>query len=148
MSFIEDTKSHITDVRSILDKVSKEISLRGKYHDYSKLSSEELSVFQNVLDGKQNAKYGTPEYDQVKVKLAPALEHHYRENRHHPEHFSQGIAGMTLIDLLEMIADWKAATKRHKDDNIMRSIEINVRKYNIDKQLQSIILNTIRELGE
>ena len=146
MSFIEDTRSHIYDVKDSLEKIAYKIGQRGRCHDLSKLYSEELEVFEKVLDGKQTTKYGTPEYDEVRKQLAPALEHHYRENRHHPEHFPNGIEGMNLIDLIEMLADWKAATKRHKDDDILKSIEINTRKYNINGQLKQILLNTIEEL--
>ena len=146
MSFAEDTLNHINDVRELLSGFSKDLESRGKWHDYSKFSNEEQKVFSDVLDGKQSAKYGTPEYEETKRKLAPALEHHYKENRHHPEHFPKGIADMTLVDVLEMLCDWKAATKRHKDDNIEASIEINSKKYNIDKQLKQILINTIKEM--
>jgi len=146
MSFAEDTLNHIRDVKKVLSDFSKELDHRGKWHDYSKFSDEEQKVFSNVLDGKKTAKYGTPEYEEVKRKLAPALEHHYKENRHHPEHFANGISGMTLIDLMEMLADWKAATKRHEDDKIETSIEINSKKYNIDNQLKQILVNTVKEM--
>ena len=53
---------------------------------------------------------------------------------------------MTLIDLMEMLADWKAATKRHEDDKIENSIEINSKKYNIDQQLKQILVNTVKEM--
>ena len=37
-------------------------------------------------------------------------------NRHHPEHFGEdGIRGMNLPDVVEMLCDWKAASERTKD---------------------------------
>lgn len=147
MSFAEDTLNHIRDVKKVLSEFSRELERRGKWHDYSKFSDEEQKFFTNVLDGQKTVKYGTPEYEEIKRKLAPALEHHYRENRHHPEHFINGINDMTLIDLMEMVADWNAATKRHEKDNISNSIEINSKKYNIDKQLKQILLNTVEEIS-
>lgn len=146
MNFIERTVDHIADVKGILADISRELQHRGKWHDYSKFSPEEQKVFSSVLDNTENVRYGSPEYEKRKKLLAPALEHHYKENRHHPEHFTNGISDMTLVDLLEMLADWKAATKRHKDDNIETSIELNAKKYNIDKQLKQILLNTIKEM--
>ena len=52
---------------------------------------------------------------------------------------------MTLVDLIEMLADWKAATERNKDGNIRKSIEINSGKYNMSPQLRTIFENTVRE---
>lgn len=148
MSFIDDTREHINDVRMVLEKITTKLALRGKYHDYSKLTDYELPIFQKVLDHQESAQYGTSEYEDTKKKLAPALEHHYKLNSHHPEHFPRGINDMTLVDILEMLADWKAATKRHKDDRIESSIEINAKKYNIDKQLKQILLNTLKEMED
>lgn len=59
-----------------------------------------------------------------------------------------GIDGMTLLDVLEMLIDWKAATERMKDGgDIMKSLEINRGRFSISPQLESILLNTIREMG-
>lgn len=52
------------------------------------------------------------------------------------------VNNMNLIDLLEMIVDWYAATKRHNDGNIYRSIEINTERFGLSPQLVSIIRNT------
>lgn len=145
MGFTEDTQNHVIDVNKVLQVIISELSKRGKYHDYSKFSDEEWPIFQRVLDKQETAKFGTPEYEEVKKELAPALNNHYKENRHHPEHFIDGIHGMNLVDLLEMLADWSAATKRHKDDNILNSIEFNSKKYEISDQLKTILINTVND---
>jgi len=49
---------------------------------------------------------------------------------------------MTLIDVIEMFCDWKCASERHADGDILKSIEINCKRFNIDQQLRQIILNT------
>jgi len=46
--------------------------------------------------------------------MKPAIEHHYKNNRHHPEHFNNGIDEMNLVDLIELLCDWKAASERNK----------------------------------
>ena len=51
----------------------------------------------------------------IDTKFKPAIDHHYANNRHHPEHWPNGINDMTLMDLIEMLADWKAATARNKN---------------------------------
>jgi hypothetical protein len=50
---------------------------------------------------------------------------------------------MTLIDLCEMIADWKAATLRHNDGDILKSIEINQSRFGYSDEVKQILLNTV-----
>jgi len=54
---------------------------------------------------------------------------------------------MTLLDLLEMICDWKAASERVSSGDILKSIEYNTTRFNISPQLVSILKNTVSELG-
>jgi len=75
------------------------------------------------------------------------LAHHYAHNRHHPEHFPDGINGMTLMDLVEMLADWKAATERHDDGSLARSLGIQQDRFGITHQLAQILTNTAEHLG-
>ena len=77
-----------------------------------------------------------------------ALDHHYATYRHHPEHFREGINDMNLIDIVEMIADWKAASERQHDGNLLVSIEKNAKRFNIDDQLKKILVNTAKTLDE
>lgn len=58
-----------------------------------------------------------------------------------------GMAGMSLLDLVEMLADWKAATERHDTGDIDRSIDINSERFGYDEMLRSIFHNTVREMG-
>lgn len=54
-----------------------------------------------------------------------------------------GINGMSLLDLVEMLCDWKAATMRHNDGDIRRSIEINQKRFGYSDELKAIMLNTL-----
>ena len=47
---------------------------------------------------------------------------------------------MSLLDLMEMLADWRAATERNKNGDIKKSIEINTYRFNIYKKLKQIPL--------
>jgi len=76
-----------------------------------------------------------------------ALDHHYANNRHHPEYFDNGVNGMTLVDLIEMLADWKAAGERHADGSLDRSLIIQKERFDISDQLNDILTNTAREIG-
>ena len=75
-----------------------------------------------------------------------ALDHHYANNSHHPEHYKNGIMGMDLIDLIEMICDWKAATERNANGDIMKSIEINQKRFNYSDELKQILINTVERI--
>jgi hypothetical protein len=87
--------------------------------------------------------YGSKEYFEQLKELAPALEEHYQINPHHPEHFpSRGIRGMNLIDLMEMMCDWLASTKRQKNGDIFKSIEINQKRFGYSDELKDILENT------
>ena len=54
-----------------------------------------------------------------------------------------GLHDMTLIDIIEMLCDWKAATLRHKDGAIRRSIEQNQKRFGYGDELKQIFINTI-----
>ena len=75
--------------------------------------------------------------------VRPAIDHHYSKNRHHPQHWPNGINDMDLVDIIEMLADWAAATKRNKNGNIHKSLEFNSDHFRITPQLKQILLNTI-----
>lgn len=61
----------------------------------------------------------------------------------HKKTLESDVNGMNLVDVLEMICDWKAATLRHNDGNIYKSVEINTTRFGLSPQLKTIILNTI-----
>ena len=50
---------------------------------------------------------------------------------------------MNLVDLIEMICDWTAATLRHDTGDIVKSIEINQKRFNYSDELKEIFLNTV-----
>jgi hypothetical protein len=112
-------------------------------HDQSKLGHPEVSTFTEFTPRLKEAVYGSDEYKGFLVSMKPALENHYAENSHHPEHHEGGIAGMDLIEVLEMLCDWLASTKRTKDGNIMRSIEIQRERFGLSDQLAQIMINTV-----
>jgi len=106
-----DTIKHIHTVRKNIYTMIQDLDQRAQKHDASKLESPEQEIFGENFEELKNTKYGTPEYDALLAKSKPALDHHYANNRHHPEHWPNGIDDMTLLDLIEMLCDWKAATE-------------------------------------
>lgn len=142
-----ETLIHINNVGNKISEIIHTLLRRAKAHDQSKLVDPELSTFIKMTPLLAGSTYGSEEYKKFLEEMKPALDHHYAKNSHHPEHHKEGINDMTLVDLVEMLCDWKAATMRHNDGNIRKSIEINAKRFNIDSQLTKIMENTVKELG-
>ena len=138
-----ETRKHIAMVGAYIGLVVGILQQRAANHDKTKLEEPELQLFTEYTEKLAGCTYGSDEYKTFLEGLKPALNHHYAKNRHHPEHFLNGIEDMTLIDVMEMICDWKAATLRHNDGNILKSIDINTKRFNIDPQLAKILKNTV-----
>ena len=109
----KDTLLHIRRVNEVLLQAAKELLDRATKHDDTKLHEPEKSLFDKMTPILKGLSYGSEEYKQSLAALGPALEHHYAYNAHHPEHYANGINDFTLIDLIEMFFDWKAASERH-----------------------------------
>ena len=115
-------------------------------YDRSKLQPEELDIFVEYSPKLKASEYNSPEYHRNLAEMKVALEHHYAHNLHHPEHHSKGIMGMTLIDLIEMLVDWKASTERGPNGDIYKSIEVNKERFNIPEPIVQILKNTVDKL--
>jgi len=144
---IRQTKDHIKNVQIFLNFIGQEIEKRGNGHDKSKLEEPEFETFCEYTVKLATSTYGSEEYKTFLKEMKPALDHHYQNNRHHPEHFEKGIDGMNIIDVLEMLCDWKAASMRHKNGDILKSIELSTERFNLSPQLKNILLNSICLFG-
>ena len=142
------TLRHIEAVRNYLNLCIRNILERQESHDQSKLDSPEAEIFEEYTPKLRGVTYGSPEYKQFLKEMGVALEHHYSLSSHHPEHFVNGINDMNILDVLEMIVDWKASSMRHNDGNLLKSIEINTKRFKMNKQLVNILKNTARWLDE
>lgn len=143
-----ETQKHIEKVRKYIRFFTDKLTTRGVNHDASKLESPEVEIFAEHTDCLKDLIYDSEEYKEHLADMKPALEHHYALYRHHPEHFQNGIDDMNLIDLVEMLADWKASSERQKDGNLLLSIEKNAKRFNISAQLKQILINTAKTLDE
>lgn len=138
-----ETLKHVNCVRENLWTLIKELDKRAQVHDASKFEEPERSVFAENTPKLAKTEYGTPEYTELLKEVKVAIDHHYAKNTHHPEHWPKGIEDMDLLDLVEMLSDWAAATKRNKNGNIHKSIEINQTRFGISEQLSKIFTNTV-----
>lgn len=142
-----DTQDHIGKVQKRIQEVRANLAGRAVRHDASKLEEPEKSGF-DVLSAKlAELTYGSDEYHAALIEAGPTVDHHYACNSHHPEFYPDGIAGMSLLDIVEMLCDWKAASERTKQGSIAQSLAHNRMRFQIDDQLAAILENTVRELG-
>lgn len=142
-----ETWKHINQVQWHIGEIVYHLQMRALVHDQSKLLPPEVSIFTEYTPKLKHSTYGSDEYKGFLKEMQPALDHHYANNSHHPEYYPNGIDGMTLLDLIEMLADWKAATMRHADGDIDKSLAINRGRFGISDQLMAILENTVKELG-
>lgn len=75
------------------------IAKRGRLHDSSKLDEME---FQHLWSDDK--------------KFEVALKHHHIGNSHHPEHYQNGIYGMSDLDICEMVCDVIARSQEFGTD--------------------------------
>lgn len=138
-----ETYAHILQVQHFLNKMIIELTRRAEVHDKSKLETPEKEFFDKYTHLLKDSTYGSEEYFKILQELKPALDHHYKNNSHHPEHYENGIKGMNILDILEMLCDWKAAGMRHANGNIVESIEKNSKRFNYSDDLKQIFLNSV-----
>lgn len=147
-SSIPDTLIHQNHVLHYLMFMVKDLLDRAEHHDEAKMEPGEVEYFDKVGMLKRSTTYNSEAYaDQLKI-LDPALKHHYGKYRHHPEHFKHGVRDMTLVDLLELICDWKASSTEHQDGNILLSIDDNQSRFNYGPEISAILRNTVNMLEE
>lgn len=142
----KDTLLHIKRVNELLLLFAKELMDRAICHDNSKLYNPEKPLFDKMTPLLKGLTYGSEEYKKSLAELKPALDHHYSHNSHHPEYYKDGINDCNLFDLVEMLCDWKAASERHADGNIFKSIQINKTRFAMADQLAKIFENTVNKL--
>jgi hypothetical protein len=142
-----ETREHIRQVAERLRAVCRELEARGERHDASKLGEVEKPHFDAVGSNLRDLVYDSDDYHAARERIRPALAHHYAHNSHHPEHYPNGVAGMDLIDLVEMYCDWAAATLRTRDGDLARSIALNAGRFGIAAPLSDILENTWKRYG-
>lgn len=141
------TVAHVRRVAILMMDAVRELQERAIRHDDSKFASDEYDTFAAETPGLRSLTYGSPEYQAALDRMKPALKLHYQRNDHHPEHYANSVNGMDLVSLIEMLADWKAATERHADGSLTRSIEQNAKRFGYDDNIKAILLRTAVNLG-
>lgn len=138
-----DTYAHILTVQRFLLRIVTDLQRRLTEHDMTKLESPEREAYDTMTERLRATPYGSEEYRATLREMKPALRHHYEHNPHHPEAHEDGILGMSLVDLLEMLADWKAAALRQPNSlGLTKSIEVNQERFGYSDDVKRLLLNT------
>lgn len=137
-----DTLAHSHRVGQLMAPVIADLAGRSVTHDRSKLSPPEVAMFDEYSPKLSVTPYGSNEYKAHLAAMGPALAHHYAHNPHHPEYYPNGINGMNLADLIEMLADWRASTERGPNGDLYQSLIIQRERFSMSDQLTQILFNT------
>lgn len=119
---------------------------RAWKHDFSKYGKNEALYFAKAAK-LSSLKYGSEDYKKNLESIQPALEHHYKFNSHHPQHYKEGISHMSILDWCEMLCDWKAATRRTKNGSIKFSVEENQERFGYDDLTKRKFIEFLKEVG-
>lgn len=147
LEILTDILRHISEVAENLAVMRADLERRGLGHDRSKLEELEFCAFTKTRPQFKRANYMSKEYQECIDAIKPAIDHHYRNNRHHTGFHKGGFADMNLLDILEMLADWKAASRRSPDLSLKDSLPKAFERYGIPENMQRHIRATLDYLG-
>jgi hypothetical protein len=142
------TLRHIETVRNYLNTCIRLLLVKAELHDQTKLQEPEREVFDKYTPLLRDLEYGSEEYKACLREMKPAIDHHNAHNQHHPEYWYNGIKDMDLLDLVEMLCDWKAAGLRHTTGDLIKSIEINKKRFGFSDDLEAVFKNTAKHLNQ
>jgi hypothetical protein len=138
-----DVLEHKRKVTRYLNDFVIDLAYRAMNHDNSKLESPEKEGFDQWTPELKARTFGTEYYKQALEGMGEFLQHHYRANSHHPEHYENGVDGMDLQDLVEMFCDWRAAAE---GKGVALDLDYAAKRFNLSPQLVSVFRNTLRIL--
>lgn len=136
---------HVSMVRALLRKVAHRLLERADLHDLSKLAEDELGGMARISQNK----FGSLEY--VGALSSPVVKLHWSRNSHHPEHFEQGFKDMSVVDVIEMVCDWKAANMLREHLEWEESIDIMAERLHLSIQeyyFVKAIAQLVKDAGE
>lgn len=141
---VEDILKHKEKVKRRLLFLSEELKKRAECHDDSKLRDPEIKYLIE-MDKEPRYEYNTPEYFNKMKRWQKFFNHHYDNNRHHPNHFKNGILDMNLTDICEYLVDIISYYDEMHVHDAMDTIEKQQGRFGLDNQLAQVLTNTLIE---
>lgn len=125
-----------------------ELALRASSHDRSKFSEPELTPY-IWLTWKYHCEWNNIPFKLpigMDQKIRDAKFHHFSNNRHHPEwHFD--LNDMTIVDLIEMVCDWKAAGQEFGEKSLVGyANRVLGKKLHFDQKKINLIYKLIHKI--
>lgn len=143
------TYQHMDNVRKLLMQCVIDLQSRTLDHDASKLESPEREGYDYLVDRLYDVEHGSDEYREILRSQKPIIKHHVVANRrHHPDGNEHGILDMNLLDLIEMLCDWKAASLRGKGNSLRDHMKLNQARFGYSDDTHIILMNTLNFLEE
>jgi len=149
----EETKTvvkllaHNVRVTSYLAYLADAMKMRALIHDASKFSDDEFPGYVRVNRIAREHEYGSLEYMQS-IKETGAIALHFAKNSHHPEHYPNGIDDMTLLDIIEMVTDWKAASETYGQTSLEDALVIHTERFGLRNEHLYLIRLVIEALRQ
>lgn len=135
--------AHRAFVSSYLNRFADAMNVRALEHDLSKLLVEEFDGFVSINKIAREHPYGSEEY-RAALKDNAVIDLHFFRNRHHPEFHDAQVAGMGLLDIIEMVCDWKAAGEVYGMTSFRDALQIQVERFGLTER-QVWLINMIAE---
>lgn len=142
--YAEKLHTHIFNQQKFVQRLLDVVKYDSIHHDESKVSNPEFTFYAKLDKALTPVKYGSEEYREITSD--PHVNMHKENNSHHPEYYENGIDGMTLSDIINMLADWKSASMT-SDTPFIEGMKMNKERFNISDQLWNILVNTVEQLG-
>ena len=139
---INSILNHKKKVKDRMLFLAKEIIKRAEEHDNSKLKAPEINWLIE-MDKEPKVEYGTPEYFEKMKRWDKFFKHHYKNNSHHPDHYVQGVYGMTIVDLVEMMCDVVSYIEELHVCQTSKIIKEQKERFDIDEGIAQILINTL-----
>lgn len=139
------TKREGYNIEYISNMMSRSFS-----HDKSKeFDVAEFQAYVNMTIELEGLTYGTDEFKAVMNKYDYAIQLHYKNNDHHPEHFTNGFIDMNQYQKDEMVCDWVGSMiARNQLDGFEKSMSFNKDRFNIPDNEWQNIYDTAKYLVE
>ena len=137
--FLFSQLTHMFWVNWYLLKFMIKLMYRGIKHDLSKFRPSEAIGFLKVIHNLKKSKFGDDLYKKSLLSIKTPLRNHYDFNSHHPQYYRKGIHQMSILDSIEMMADWRASLRRHKTGSMFNSFKVNKERFKFDNIEEKIL---------
>lgn len=131
---------HIMTVQALMRQVAHYLLERADRHDLSKLAPDELGGLIEIDRIADEKGLNSPEY--MAALSGGAIQLHRSRHSHHPEYHPDGVNDMSLVDLIEMVCDWKAANLLRGHPEWHKSIEMMAERLELSPY-QTWLINLI-----